>query len=55
VGLFHVNGTVAAIGIRLASIWFATLLGLLAMRVLELAQSAGGRHATPAQGLIENV
>jgi uncharacterized protein (TIRG00374 family) len=32
------SGILAAIGIRLASIWFATLLGMLAMTVMELAR-----------------
>lgn len=35
-GVSLANGTIAAIGIRLATLWFATLIGLLSMLVLEL-------------------
>jgi len=48
-GVNLANGTIAAIGIRLATLWFATLLGLLSMLVLEfVAKSGGGPAAAPS-------
>jgi uncharacterized protein (TIRG00374 family) len=48
-GVSLVDGTIAAIGIRLATLWFATLLGLLSMLVLELgAKSGGSNMASPS-------
>lgn len=48
-GVSLANGTIAAIGIRLATLWFATLLGLLSMLVLEfVAKSGGSNMASPS-------
>ncbi|MDD5389283.1 MAG: lysylphosphatidylglycerol synthase transmembrane domain-containing protein [Gallionellaceae bacterium] len=40
-GVSLANGTIAAIGIRLATLWFATLVGLLSMLALEWATKSG--------------
>lgn len=41
-------GTVAAIGIRIATLWFATLLGLLSMLLLEFLFRPDARRVTPS-------
>ena len=42
------DGAIAAIGIRLASLWFATLLGLLCMLALEYAPALAADNARPS-------
>lgn len=41
-GVSLVQGTIAAIGIRIATIWFATMLGLVSMLVLEFVSKPAG-------------
>lgn len=43
-GVSLADGAIAAIGIRLATLWFATLLGLLSMLLLEFLPASGAPH-----------
>jgi uncharacterized protein (TIRG00374 family) len=49
-GVSLANATLAAVGIRLATLWFATLLGLLSMLALEfVAMPGASTKASPRQ------
>ncbi len=54
-GVSLTNGTIAAVGIRLATLWFATLMGLLSMLVLECVAEAGGsKIKSPSAFLLDS-
>lgn len=49
-GVGLVNGTIAAIGVRLATLWFATLLGLISILILESILKPDGKSTGPSLG-----
>lgn len=49
-GIDLANGTLAAIGIRLATLWFATLLGLVSILALEYILKSVGKATRPSLG-----